>query len=203
MVRETPRSRIGNGRNDPSAPILIMGGSYGKRSATSILMNYTAKLCEERGMPHQTIPLLQLDLPFYHPDLHEESCPAAEFLLDAVRRARAFVWCTPAYHYSISGAFKNAIDFLELTKEDDPPYLGGRLVGLIASSSGPIAAVHAIGAMEQIVHALRGYVVPATAPIGPYKSAVDLDAGAIRDERTKLKLVQLVDEMRDALAVRE
>jgi len=92
--------------------------------------------------------------------------------------------------------------FLELTAEDDPPYLGGRLVGLVATSSGPIAAVHAIGAMEQIVHALRGYVVPATAPIGPVKPAVDLDAGVIKDERTKLKLVQMVEEMRDALAAR-
>ncbi|HEY3919116.1 MAG TPA: NADPH-dependent FMN reductase [Stellaceae bacterium] len=203
MVRETPRSRIGNGRNDPSAPILILGGSYAKRSATTVLMRYTAKLLEERGMAHQTIPLGALDLPFYHPDLHEKECPPAEFLLDAFRRARAFVWCTPSYHYSISGAFKNAIDFLELTAEDDPPYLGGRLVGLIASSSGPIAAVHAIGAMEQIVHALRGYVVPATAPIGPVKGAVDLDAGIINDDRTKLKLVQMVEEMRDALAARE
>lgn len=203
MVRETPRSRVGNARNDPSAPVLIMGGSYGKRSATSILMKYTATLLAERGMAHQTIPVGQLELPFYHPDLHEESCPAAEFLLDAFRRARAFVWCTPAYHYSISGAFKNAIDFLELTADDDPPYLGGRLVGLVASFSGPIAAVHAIGAMEQIVHALRGYVVPATAPIGPLKGAVDVDAGVIKDERTKLKLVQMIDEMRDALAARE
>jgi FMN reductase len=203
MVRETPRSRIGDARNDPSAPILIMGGSYAKRSATNVLMRYTAKLFEDRGMAHQTLALGALELPFYHPDLHAETCPPAEFLLNAFRGARAFVWCTPAYHYSISGAFKNAIDFLELTADDDPPYLGGRLVGLVASSLGPIAAVHAIGAMEQIVHALRGYVVPATAPIGPIKPAIDLDAGVIKDERTKVKLVQMVEEMRDALAARE
>lgn len=202
MVRETPRSRVGNTRNDPSAPILILGGSYAKHSATTVLMRYTAKLFEERGMPHTLLPLGALDLPFYHPDLHETECPPAEFLLSQFRNARAFVWCTPSYHYSISGAFKNAIDFLELTADDDPPYLGGRLVGLIASSSGPIAAVHAVGAMEQIVHALRGYVVPATAPIGPVKGAIDTEAGVIKDERTKLKLVQMVEEMRDALAVR-
>ena len=202
MVRETPRSRIGSGRNDPSAPVLIMGGSYAKRSATSVLMRYTAHLFEERGMAHALLPLGALELPFYHPDLHETDCLPAEFLLDAFRRARAFVWCTPSYHYSISGAFKNAIDFLELTADDDPPYLGGRLVGLVASSSGPIAAVHAIAAMEQIVHALRGYVVPATAPIGPTRGAIDLEAGVIKDDRTKLKLVQMVEEMRDALAVR-
>lgn len=202
MVRETPRSRAGNTRNDPSAPILIMGGSYAKHSATTVLMRYTAKLFKERGMPYVLLPLDALELPFYHPDLHETECAPAEFLLTAFRNARAFVWCTPSYHYSISGAFKNAIDFLELTADDDPPYLGGRLVGLIASSSGPIAAVHAIGAMEQIVHALRGYVVPATAPIGPVKGAVDTEAGVIKDERTKLKLVQMVEEMRDALAVR-
>jgi FMN reductase len=202
MVRETPPSRAGRSRNDPSAPILIMGGSYAKHSATTVLMRYTAKLFEERGMAHELLPLSALDLPFYHPDLHENEYPPAEFLLNAFRKARAFVWCTPSYHYSISGAFKNAIDFLELTAEDDPPYLGGRLVGLIATSSGPIAAVHAIGAMEQIVHALRGYVVPATAPICPVKAAVDAEGGVIRDERTKLKLVQMIEEMRDALAVR-
>ncbi|HKT19333.1 MAG TPA: NAD(P)H-dependent oxidoreductase [Stellaceae bacterium] len=33
--------------------------------------------------------------------------------------------CTPAYHYSISGSFKNALDFVELLGEDDPPYLAG------------------------------------------------------------------------------
>lgn len=202
MVRETPRPRDAT-RYDPAAPILIMGGSYAKRSATSVLMSYTAKLFEERGMPHQTLALGALELPFYHPDLHEKECPPAEFLLDAFRRARAFVWCTPAYHYSISGAFKNAIDFLELTADDDPPYLGGRLVGLVAASSGPIAAVHAIGAMEQIVHALRGYVVPATAPIGPAGRAVDFEADVVKEERTKLKLLQMVEEMRDALAGRE
>jgi FMN reductase len=202
MVRETPRPRVGNTRNDPSAPVLIMGGSYAQHSATTVLMRYLAKLFEERGMAHQLLPLGALDLPFYHPDLHETECPPAEFLVDSFRKARAFVWCTPSYHYSISGAFKNAIDFLELTAEDDPPYLGGRLVGLVSTSSGPIAAVHAIGAMEQIVHALRGYVVPATAPICPVRAAVDAEGGTIRDERTKLKLVQMVEEMRDALAVR-
>ncbi len=199
MVRATPRSRAAS---DPAAPVLILGGSFAKRSATTVLMRYTAELFAARGMPHETLAIGALDLPFYHPDLHAETCPPAEFLLDAFRRARAFVWCTPAYHYSISGALKNAIDFLELTADDDPPYLGGRLVGLVAASSGPIAAVHAIGAMEQIVHALRGYVVPATAPIGPIKGAVDLDSGRIADERTKVKLVQMVEEMRDALATR-
>jgi NAD(P)H-dependent FMN reductase len=202
MVRETPRSRVGNTRNDPLAPILILGGSYAQHSATTVLMRYTAKLFEERGMAYQLLPLGALELPFYHPDLHETECPPADFLLDAFRKARAFVWCTPSYHYSISGALKNALDFLELLAEDDPPYLGGRIVGLIATSSGPIAAVHAIGAMEQIVHALRGYVVPATAPICPVRAAVDAEAGVIKDERTKLKLVQMVEEMRDALEVR-
>ncbi len=44
--------------------------------------------------------------------------------------------------------------------------------------------------------------MPATSPIGPVRGAVDTEAGVIKDERTKLKLVQMVEEMRDALAVR-
>ncbi len=187
-------------RNDVSAPVLIVGGSLGAGSATVILMKHTAALFAERGMKYEMLADDALDLPLYHPDLHEKDAPEAAHLIAAFRRARAFVWCTPAYHYSISGRLKNAFDFLELMQDDDPPYLGGRLVGLVAASSGPIASVQAINAMEQIVHALRGYVVPATAPIGPIERAVDRAAGKVIDERTKLKLRQMVDEMRDALA---
>ncbi len=189
-------------RHNPSAPVLLIGGSLDAQSATAILMKQTAALLEARGLRAEILDAQALELPLYHPDLHEKDAPEAAALIAAFRRARAFVWCTPAYHYSISGRLKNALDFLELTQDDDPPYLGGRLVGLIAASSGPIAAVQAINAMEQIVHALRGYVVPATAPIGPIERAVDRATGAITDARTKLKLTQLVDEMAEALRVR-
>ncbi len=187
-------------RNDKTGPVLLVGGSFGARSATAALMTHAEGLLRERGFATEMMSADAFKLPFYHPDLHAEDCPEAAPLLAAFRRARAFVWCTPAYHYSISGSFKNALDFIELLGNDDPPYLGGRLVGLIASSSGPIAAVQACNAMEQIVHALRGYVVPATAPIGPITRAVDRATGRILDDRTKLKLTQLADEMRDALA---
>ncbi len=186
-------------RHNPSAPILIIGGSLSAQSATTILMRHTAALMEARGLPCEILDAQALELPLYHPDRHEKDAPEAAALLAAFRRARAFVWCTPAYHYSISGRLKNALDFLELTQDDEPSYLGGRLVGLIAASSGPIAAVQAINAMEQIVHALRGYVVPATAPICPIERAVDRQTGEIADARTKLKLAQLVDEMATAL----
>ncbi len=189
-------------RNDATAPVLILGGSLGRRSATAVLMKHTEALLRERGFVCELLGAEAFaQLPFYNPDTHAKSAPAADHLIAAYRRARAFVWCTPAYHYSISGSFKNALDYFELLEDDDPPYLGGRLVGLIAASSGPIAAVQAINAMEQIVYALRGYVVPATAPIGPIRGAVDVEHGRIIDERTKLKLAQLADEMRDALAV--
>jgi FMN reductase len=186
-------------RNDKSAPVLVIGGSFGARSATAVLMKHTEELLSERGFATELMSADALKLPFYHPDLHAADCPEAAPLLAAFRRARAFVWCTPAYHYSISGSFKNALDFIELLGDDDPPYLAGRIVGLIATSSGPIAAVQACNTMEQIVHALRGYVVPATAPIGPIERAVDRATGRIIDERTKLKLRQLADEMRAAL----
>jgi FMN reductase len=186
-------------RNDKSAPVLLVGGSLGKRSTTAMLMKHVAGLFEERGVPYEILGADAFDLPLYNPDLHDKGVPAADALVAAFRRARAFVWFSPAYHRSISGSFKNALDFLELMKHDTPPYLGGRLVGLVSASSGPIAAISAITAMEAIVHALRGYVVPATAPIGPVERAVDHASGRITDERTKLKLRQLVDEMCEAL----
>jgi FMN reductase len=186
-------------RNDAAAPILILGGSLGRQSATAVLARHIAELFAARGVAHELLGAEAFDLPLYNPDLHDERAPEADALIAAFRRARAFVWCSPAYHRSISGSFKNALDFLELMKHDDPPYLGGRLVGLVSASSGPIAAISAITAMEAIAHALRGYVVPATAPIGPTARAVDVATGRVTEARAALKLTQLVDEMCEAL----
>ena len=193
----------GNTRNDPSAPILIIGGSYAKRSATTVLMRYTAKLFEERGMAYACRPLVRFDLPFYHPDLHEKECPPAEFLLGAFLDARAFVWRTPSYHYSISGAFKNAIDFLG----NLPPMT----IRLISAGGWSASLSPRRGRSRRCMRSARWSRSSTRCAAmscrrrhqsARSRAAVDTEAGVIRDERTKLKLVQMVGEMCDALAVR-
>jgi len=44
--------------------------------------------------------------------------------------------------------------------DDERPYLHQRVVGLIATAGGELAAVNAVNAMVHVVHALRGTAVP-------------------------------------------
>src|SRR5690606_32176372 len=90
-----------------------------------------------------------LALPVY---TYGVSTPAAEQLVTAVRGAQGMIWCSPLYHGSVSGAFKNTVDWLEMLAGEQPPYLSGKVIGLVATAGGD-QALQAINAMENIVRA--------------------------------------------------
>jgi len=71
---------------------------------------------------------------------------------------------SPLYHGTVSGAFKNAIDWLQLLSDRTPPYLTDKVVGLI-STAGGTHGLQAVNTMEFAVRALRGWAVPLVLPI--------------------------------------
>jgi FMN reductase len=66
--------------------------------------------------------LRELDLPMYDPDA-DALTPAATRLIETAHAADGLVWSSPLYQGSISGALKNALDWLHLLGDRDPPYL--------------------------------------------------------------------------------
>ena len=93
------------------------------------------------------------DLPLK--DYSQGDIPSINRLLDAFRRGDAFVWSSATYHGTVTGIFKNALDMLELLVEDDPPYLTGKAVGLIA-----VADASPLSSMASSVHELRAWTAP-------------------------------------------
>ena len=79
--------------------------------------------------------------------------------MDAVYACDAMIWSSPTYHGSVSGSFKNALDWLILLAERDPPYLTNKPIGLVTTARG-VQGLQAINSMEFIVRALRGWSVP-------------------------------------------
>ena len=63
------------------------------------------------------------------------------------------------YNGTISGSFKNALDWLKLLGDRNPPYLTDKVVGLI-STAGGMQGLQAVNTMEFVVRALRGWAVP-------------------------------------------
>src|SRR5258705_11953751 len=71
---------------------------------------------------------------------------------------------TRTYHGPVSGSFKNALDWLILPGERDPPYLTNKPAGLAATAGG-VHGLQAINSLDFIVRALRGWSVPLVQPV--------------------------------------
>jgi FMN reductase len=100
---------------------------------------------------------------------------------------------SPLYQGTISGALKNALDWLHLLGDRDPPYLHDKVVGLI-SAAGGTQGLQAINTMEFVVRALRGWAVPYVVPVAAAGRVFDAEGG-IRDQTVELQLKMLGEEV--------
>jgi FMN reductase len=69
------------------------------------------------------------------------------------------IWSSPMYNGTISGFFKNALDWLKVLGDRKPPYLTDKVVGLIRTAGGG-QGLKAVNTMEFVVRALRGGLGP-------------------------------------------
>jgi FMN reductase len=115
----------------------------------------------------------------YNPDDNRPTGAAAR-LLESCYAADGMIWSSPMYQGTISGALKNALDWLHLLSDRDPPFLYDKVIGLI-SAAGGTQGLQAINTMEFAVRALRGWAVPYVVPVGSVARVFDVDGG-IRDQ---------------------
>ena len=161
----------------------LRDGSKGLRALEEAL-----RVAEEAGATTELLDLRELDLPMYEPGKPlEEYGASVERLVETMRGADALVWSTAAYHGTLAGVTKNALDFTQFMAQDEKPYLQDKVVGLVATAGGGMAAVNAINAMVNVVHALRGVAAPLSVPIQQSWKAFD-EEGNVRDEGVAKRL---------------
>jgi FMN reductase len=100
------------------------------------------------------------------------------------------------YHGTVSGSFKNALDWLQLLSDRDPPYLANKVVGLV-STAGGVQGLQAVNTMEFVVRALRGWAVPLVIPVPRAWEAFD-DRGRALDPGIDKQLRELGSEVAKA-----
>jgi len=115
-------------------------------------------------------------------------------VVNRIESADGYLWASPAYHGTISGVVKNALDFIEYLSDRTPPYLHGKPVGLISTAGGTVAAVTTIQAMQHVAHSLRAWVVPLSVPIHQAHRAID-SQGRIIDPSVGERLALLGEEL--------
>jgi len=161
-----------------SVRVAGLGGSLRAGSTSLSALQTALEGAEGAGGEPQLISVRDLELPLYTP---ERAVPeAARQFAGTVHRADAMIWSTPTYHGSVSGAVKNALDWLILLADSNPPYLSNKPVGLVATAGG-VQGLQAVNSMEFIVRALRGWAVPLVLPVAQSWQSFDPDGRLIDD----------------------
>ncbi|AWI61638.1 NADPH-dependent FMN reductase [Sinorhizobium fredii] len=142
------------------APLIVgLGGTTREGSSTELALRYALKEAEQAGARTMLFNGEALMMPMYAPEVPHRTGEAQAFIA-ALRAADGIIIASPAYHGSISGLVKNALDYTEDMRNDAAAYLDGRAVGCITCAYGPQAAGTTLVALRSIVHALRGWPTP-------------------------------------------
>ena len=151
---------------DERLRVVGIGGTLREGSTCLGALRRALEGARGAGAETRLLDLRALDLPMYEPGRPiADYGPEVERFVEEVREADALILSTAAYHGTLAGVTKNALDFTQFLARDEWPYLEGRVVGLISTSGGERAAANATDALVHVVHALRGVVAPSMVTI--------------------------------------
>lgn len=143
--------------------VVGVGGSMAATSSSLAALKIALAGAEDAGAEVELFSIREMNLPFFVPTSPEVPDTARRFT-ETAHEAQGLIWCSPTYHAAMSGAFKNALDWFELLRSREPPYLTDKIIGLI-STAGGTTGLQAINTMEFVVRALRGWAIPIMIPI--------------------------------------
>ena len=172
--------------------IVGLGGSIARVSRSRAALQVALAGAAEAGATTKLLDLRELDLPMFNPD-HDQPTRAAQELIELCHTADGLLWSSPLYQGTISGAFKNALDWLRLLGDREPPFLHDKVIGLI-SAAGGTQGLQAINTMEFAIRALRAWAVPYVVPVAAAARVFDRE-GRIHDQAVELQLKTLGGEV--------
>jgi|GEM_PF-278961 len=178
----------------PDRPLRILGfgGTTSEQSWSLVPLERALKAAESAGCETSLATVHQLDLPLFRTDWRLEDYPASlAWFIDEVRKADGIIICSPTYHGTISGAIKNVLDMLIFLAWDDPPYLGGKPVGVM--SYGGMTSMGVLDALTTCVRGLKGVTVPTQVAVP--ESAIYKPEAAIFSQRVLDRIDSLVADV--------
>jgi FMN reductase len=179
--------------NVSALKVVGLGGSLRESSRSRAALAVALEGAAAAGAAVELLDLRELELPMYSPDLEADPPVSVRRLIDASYEADGMVWSSPMYNGSVSGSFKNAIDWLHMLGTREPPYLHDEVIGLI-SAAGGTQGLQVVNTMEFSVRSLRGWAVPYVVSV-PQATRVFAESGAVQDELVEQQLRLLGEEV--------
>ena len=152
--------------------ILGIGGTQRHGSSSERALAVSLKAAESQGARTLLLSGAELVFPMYMPGQPHPN--KASRLLAALRECAGIIISSPAYHGSISGLIKNALDYAEELRTDTRVYLDGVPVGCIACAGGWQAAGQTLAVLRTIAHSLRGWPTPFGAMLNTSNTLFDI-----------------------------
>lgn len=171
--------------------IVGLGGTLRANSRSFYALDHALHSAEAHGARITRFSMLDLNLPMFDPTKVLKDCDEKiQHFIETMRSADGMIWSTGAYHGTLAGVTKNALDYMEYLSGGDNPYLHNKIIGLIATAGGDMAGVNSVAAMVHCVHSLRGIVAPLMVAI-PHAGNVFNKEGQITEGKWATKLDSL------------
>ncbi|MDF3983694.1 NAD(P)H-dependent oxidoreductase [Luteibacter sp. PPL201] len=168
---------------------LALCGSLRRASYNAALLRAVRTLAP----PHVEIDLFggMGDLPLFNPDLDPFISPTVRNLFERVDRSSALIIASPEYAHGMSGAMKNALDWLVGFE----PFAGKAVAVLNASPR----ATHADAALKETLRTMASRVIESASITLPLLGSGLDDAGIVQSAELSQQIRGAIDAlMREA-----
>ena len=167
----------------PQLHVLAISGSLRRDSYNRKALQVAKRFASDAGAQVSEADLKELALPVYDGDLEAQGLPDSVLRLKAaVEAADVLLIASPEYNHSISGALKNAIDWLSRQKNS----LDGKVAAVFGASTGVFGTARGQYHLRQTLTSLNVMVIPqpqvyigsaadAFAPDGSFKNPKTAD----------------------------
>jgi FMN reductase len=166
--------------------VVGLGGSLRAASRSRAALAVALDGASAAGAAVELLDLRRLELPIYNPELEPRAPAVVRRLIEPVTRRPGCCGAARCTTGSVSGSFKNAIDWPHMLGSREPAYLHDEVIGLITASGGT-QGLQVVNTMEFSVRSLRAWAVPYVVPV-PQAARVFADAGEVQDEMIELQL---------------
>jgi chromate reductase, NAD(P)H dehydrogenase (quinone) len=171
--------------------VFVMAASLRRASFNRKLAGIAAQIARTCGVEVELADFADYLMPLYDGDSESSSGmpDGARMLSTHIKTADALIFSAPEYNNSISGPFKNAIDWL--SREKPYPLVGKPLL-LMAASSGRGAGLVGLAAGRIPLAYLGAHVYPGTLGVGLGATAFAEDGSRLKDDGMQKSLEILV-----------
>ncbi|MED1468496.1 NADPH-dependent FMN reductase [Bacillus salipaludis] len=153
--------------------VVIINGSPRKKGRTGIAARFIAKKYDA-----ELLDLSEVSIPLYNGEAEQAELPEVQQLKRMVKEADAVILASPEYHSAMSGALKNALDFLSSEQFAQKP------VALLAVAGGGKGGINALNNMRMVARGLYANAIPKQLVLDPH--CFDYEQNTLNQESAEL-----------------